>query len=269
MPAHAAQREALRVIVTRPRREAQSWQEMLQGRGFDALALPLIAISPVNDSAALREAWRGLANIQAVMFVSANAVSHFFDAAPDGLRSGWLDGSVSARAWATGPGTRQALLDAGVPEMRIDCPASTSPQFDSETLWRLVAAQIRAGSRVLIVRGGDAGGVPAGRDWLAAQLEGAGGVCDAVVAYARTPPAWSTDEAACARQAAADGSIWLFSSSEAIANLAALVPAQRWGQARAVATHPRIAQAARDAGFGVVCESRPALAEVVASIESL
>ncbi|MGE3348297.1 MAG: uroporphyrinogen-III synthase, partial [Ramlibacter sp.] len=39
-------------------------------------------------------------------------------------------------------------------------------------------------------------------------------------------------------------------------------------RARAVATHPRIAQAAREAGFGVVCESRPALADVVASIES-
>jgi uroporphyrinogen-III synthase len=62
--------------------------------------------------------------------------------------------------------------------------------------------------------------------------------------------------------------VWLFSSSEAVANLRALLPDQSWQQARAVATHPRIAQAARDAGFAVVCESRPALADVVASIES-
>jgi uroporphyrinogen-III synthase len=35
-----------------------------------------------------------------------------------------------------------------------------------------------------------------------------------------------------------------------------------------VATHPRIAQAARDAGFGAVLEARPTLDDVVASIES-
>ena len=37
---------------------------------------------------------------------------------------------------------------------------------------------------------------------------------------------------------------------------------------RALATHPRIAQAARDAGFSVVSESRPGMDDLVASIES-
>jgi uroporphyrinogen-III synthase len=66
-----------------------------------------------------------------------------------------------------------------------------------------------------------------------------------------------------------DGSIWLFSSSEAVANLVASLPGQSFGQARAVATHPRIAQAAREAGFGCVLKTRPTLDDVVASIESL
>ena len=74
---------------------------------------------------------------------------------------------------------------------------------------------------------------------------------------------------ALAQAAAADGSLWLFTSSQAVAHLAARLPRQDWRQARAMATHPRIAQAARDAGFGVVWESRPRLEEVVASIESL
>ena len=47
------------------------------------------------------------------------------------------------------------------------------------------------------------------------------------------------------------------------------LPAQRWAQAHALATPPRIAQAARQAGFGHVRECRPALGDVVASIESL
>jgi uroporphyrinogen-III synthase len=68
------------------------------------------------------------------------------------------------------------------------------------------------------------------------------------------------------RRASTDGSIWLFSSSEAIAHLPIGLD---WGQARALATHPRIAQAAREAGFGQVLQSRPALPEVLASIKSV
>ena len=63
----------------------------------------------------------------------------------------------------------------------------------------------------------------------------------------------------CAEDAARDG----------LLHLHAQLPAQDWRAARAVATHPRIAQAATDTGFGVVCLSRPALPEVVASIESI
>ena len=50
--------------------------------------------------------------------------------------------------------------------------------------------------------------------------------------------------------------LWLYATLEGV------------GSARALATHPRIAQAAHDAGFGEVRECRPALADVVASIES-
>ena len=66
----------------------------------------------------------------------------------------------------------------------------------------------------------------------------------------------------------ATGVAWLFSSSQAVAHLTELLPAQDWRSARAVATHPRIAQAARSAGFGVVCESRPSLDAVAAALES-
>jgi uroporphyrinogen-III synthase len=63
-------------------------------------------------------------------------------------------------------------------------------------------------------------------------------------------------------------SAWLFSSSQAIANLLTLEPRADWSGARAVATHPRIAESARSAGFGVVCESRPGLDAVIAALES-
>lgn len=259
----------MRVIVTRPLREAQRWVGLLQARGFDALALPLIDIAPALDPQPLRQAWARLDTYAAVMFVSANAVEQFFGAdAREGLAGLSPAGASAPRAWATGPGTLQALLDAGVAAERIDAPPADAPQFDSEALWQVVGPALAPGARVLIVRGSDAQGANAGRDWLARQLEAHGARADIVLAYRRERPRWTEAQQLVAAGAAGAGAVWLFSSSEAVQNLCALLPGQDWGQALAVATHPRIAQAARQAGFGVVCESRPGLAHVVASIES-
>jgi uroporphyrinogen-III synthase len=47
------------------------------------------------------------------------------------------------------------------------------------------------------------------------------------------------------------------------------MPQTSWREARAIATHPRIEQAAREAGFGSVRGALPRLDAIVASIESL
>jgi uroporphyrinogen-III synthase len=156
-----------------------------------------------------------------------------------------------------------------VPSEHIDAPAEDADQFDSESLWQQVGGQLHAGDRLLLVRGGDAEGRSAGREWLAQQLAARGVLVDTVVAYIRRRPSWDEAQCSSARGAAADGSVWLFSSSEAAGNLAALLPAQSWAAARAIATHPRIAQAVRALGFGSVREARPAFDAVVASIESV
>jgi uroporphyrinogen-III synthase len=251
----------VRAIVTRPQHEARAWVERLQAAGIEALALPLIDIAPPLDKRPLQDAWSRIETFRAAMFVSANAVRHFFAEAPNGV-------ALRPRAWATGPGTADALRAGGVATSLIDVPPAGSVQFDSETLWRQVAAQVLPGDRVLIVRGGDGEGEPAGRDWLAQQLASAGAVVEQVVAYVRRAPDWSKRELDEAGAAAHDGSVWLFSSSEAVAHLRVLLPAHSWAQARAMATHPRIAQAARDAGFGEVREVRPAFEEVLASLQS-
>ena len=130
---------------------------------------------------------------------------------------------------------------------------------------------------MLIVRGGRRAGAGApdqtpgeaaateGRDWLADQFRAAGAQVEFVLAYLRGPPVFTSAALRLIDAATGPSSVWLFSSSEALAHL----PPRDWSQARAVATHARIAQAARRAGFGVVCESRPALDDVVRSIESL
>jgi uroporphyrinogen-III synthase len=254
-----------RVIVTRPAREAPRWVDALRAAGFDARALPLIAIEPVEDAvacAALERARRDAADRDATMFVSAAAVEHFF-------AIGGPLGIVPRCCWATGPGTVRALRRAGVPDACIEAPSGEAATFDSETLWALVRARVGAGTRVLIVRGGDARARPTGRDWLMREIEGAGGVVDTVVAYRRLEPRLDDAARSLATSAAGDGSVWLFSSSEAVAHLRRALPAVDWRGARAVATHERIAQAAREAGFGRVGQASPRLADLVASIESL
>ncbi|RZL93754.1 MAG: uroporphyrinogen-III synthase [Variovorax sp.] len=258
----------MRVVVTRPLQDAAPWVAALSARGHEAVALPLIDICDVADAeakTALAQAWAALAagHFSAVMFSSGNAVERFFASRPPAAQ--WPAGT---RAWSPGPGTAEALGAHGVAAAQVDAPAAGAAQFDSEHLWQVVAPQIRAGSHVLCVRGGDAQGRAAGREWLAAQVREAGAGWEDVVAYRRLRPQWDAPACAQARALAGPGTTWLFSSSEAIANLQALVPGQSWRGSRAIATHPRIAQAAGDAGFSPVLLSQPALSAVLASIES-
>lgn len=258
----------MRVLVTRPAREATGWVMALREQGLDAVALPLITIDPVDDSAPVQAAWQRLDQYSAVMFVSANAVEHFFVQAVPRVLAAWRNGSLAVRAWSPGPGTRKALLAAGLPPQAVDAPAQDAAQFDSESLWQQVASQVKPSSRILLVRGADASGEGAGRDWLSGQLQAAGAVVETVPAYARRPPLLDDQQRALASQAASDGSVWLFSSSEALSHLRAALPAQSWRRARAVATHPRIALALEEAGFAVVCRSRPDLGDIVAALKS-
>lgn len=265
---------ANRVIVTRPAREAAHWVEQLAARGHAATALPLIAIGACTDPgarAAIARARAQLDSYRAAMFVSGNAVDYFFEQKEPLALTEPAPSAIKTRAWAPGPGTLRALLRAGVPLDCIDSPAPDATQFDSESLWQQVATQVRAGDRILIVRGCSEGAEPGpgiGRDWLARQIEQAGATVEFVVAYTRGAPRLNPEQTTLAHAAAGDGSWWLLSSSEALAHLASAAPGLALHTARALATHPRIAQAARAAGFGSVHECRPALDDVVASIES-
>lgn len=280
------------MLVTRPEQDARLWVADLQAHGIPAQALPLIHIGPCQHpqaQAMLRAARRGLADYDAVMFVSGNAATYFFDVdSGSGSGSGSDSDSNlaphlysdplqifqqhSLRAWTPGPSTARVLCKLGMAPEHIDGPAPQAAQFDSEALWEQVAAQIGPRSRVLIVRGTTAGaalGDGHGRDWLAEQIRTAGGQVDFAVAYERGAPVFSTVQHALAQQAAQDGTLWLLSSSEALGHLRTALPAQDWHLARALATHQRIAAAARALGFGQVQESKPALAQVMASIKSL
>lgn len=267
-----------RLIVTRQSAEAAHWVQELHAHGWPAHALPLINIGePTSaDARAALQAWRAdWQRADALMFVSAAAVSHFF---AEGAVASPLE-PVNTRFWAPGPGTArqlaQALATLGVAVNRIDSPPEDAAQFDSEHLWPVVAPQVRAGSRILIVRGlsvdappGDGPVAGNGRDWLIRQCETAGAKVEGCVAYERRPPLLAEGDAQRMLEATKAGSVWLFSSSEALYALRVLQPQADWGAATALATHPRIAQAARETGFGRVIESRPSLRDVLRALES-
>jgi len=232
----------------------------LQERGIDAVALPLLRIEATPDVAAVRRAWQSLAQRRLVMFVSPNAAEQFFALRP--AEAAWPDGVLAA---SPGPGTSECLRQFGVPGQAIVEPAADAAQFDSESLWQVLRERDWAGASVLVVRG------DGGRDWLADQLRAHGADVAFVASYQRGGPQWSAPALALLETAVAQpaGHVWLFSSSEAVAHLVQAHPPPAWSNSVALATHPRIAEAARAAGFARVHESRPTLDAVAACIQSI
>lgn len=248
----------MRVIVTRPAAQAAHWAQALRERGIDALALPLIDIAPPLELAPLEQAWRQLAQQRLVVFVSPTAVEQFFAYRPAGGR--WPDDLAAA---SIGAGTTQALQQQGVATV-IEPPAD-APQFDSEALWARLSERDWAGAPVLIVRG------DGGRDWLADTLRRSGARPSFVTAYRRGAPQWNADAMVQLEDALTHpaDTLWFFSSSQAIDHLLQLCAGRSWAAARALATHPRIAEHARANGFGEVHETRPTLDAVAACIQSI
>jgi uroporphyrinogen-III synthase len=254
------------VVVTRPQPQADDWVARLQALGQPARALPLMRIEQVAAfQAEVLGAWRSLARYRLVMFVSPNAVLAFFAARPADAR--WPE---TALAGATGPGTVAALRAQGVAAAQIAAPAPDAPTFDAEALWRhALAGRDWAGQSVLVVRGED------GRDWLADTLGRAGATVTCLAAYRRAAPLWpgALAEVLAAVVAEPARHAWLFSSSQCIAHLLAPDAPAAEGAGRAgvlavpvLATHPRIAETARRAGFGRVVPMLPDPAVVVQTV---
>ena len=256
--AQAGVRPPVRVIVTRPQPQAAQWVAQLAALGQPAAALPLLGIADAPDAAAVSAAWQQLPACALAMFVSPSAVERFAAHRPVGRA--WPEGVL---AGSTGPGTHAALLAAGVPAAAIVTPPVGAGRFDSEALWaELAGRRDWSGTQALIVRG------EGGRDWLATTLVQQGAQVHFVEAYRRTAPVLDAQGQAllAAALSAPAAHAWLFSSSEAARHLPDLARGADWSSAWALATHERIADAARGLGFGLVERVDPSPAAVSAHI---
>ena len=249
---------AVRVIVTRPQPQAAQWVAQLAALGQPAAALPLLGIGDAPDPAAVVAAWQHLPTCALAMFVSPSAVERFMALRPAGLQ--WPAGVL---AGSTGPGTHAALRAAGVADESIVTPPLEPGRFDSEALWaELAHRRDWRGAQALIVRG------EGGRDWLAGTLAQHGASVHFTEAYRRTAPVLDAEGQALLGEALAAPAAhaWLFSSSEAARHLPSLAPGADWSAGWALATHDRIADAARGLGFGRVERVDPSPAAVAAHI---
>jgi uroporphyrinogen-III synthase len=247
----------LTALVTRPQPQADAWVQALTARGLQAVAVPLLVISPAPDRAAVRSALQALNSEDTLMFVSPNAAEQFFATRPVDWH--WPAG---ARALATGPGTEAALVAAGVPQAQITAPPADADQFDSETLWTQVEHQDWTERRVTIVRG------EGGRDWLASRLGAAGARVVFLQSYRRCAPAATPALLASLNTWRQDPRArWLLSSSEALDHLDVLLPGADWSACTALASHPRIVQRAQALGMGRVLDIRPTVEAVAQGLQ--
>ena len=258
----------MRLLVTRPEPQASAWAEQLRALGLDgAQPLPLIDIQGPADPAPVQALWRQLHQARLLMFVSPSAVDWFFRLRPAGCL--WPDHTLPA---APGPGTARALAqtaaEAGLTLPQVICPDEDAAQFDSETLWPLLQTLDWQEQAAWTISGGDRQDAK-GRAWLSEQLRSQGARVTALLTYQRSAAHWTPTQQALAHAAVQHphDHRWLFSSSEAIDHLTdTLLPGQSWQQATALATHPRIAERARLAGFGRVIPVRPTPEAVVTAL---
>ncbi|HEY4082731.1 MAG TPA: uroporphyrinogen-III synthase [Burkholderiaceae bacterium] len=240
------------LILTRPRPQAQEWLARLRALGLEVQSLPLIEIER-GDGVAAREAWGLLPQAALAMFVSPNAVAAFF-AVQD--TSPWPAHTLAA---CVGPGSAQALREAGVPDPLIVQPPADSESLDSEHLWPQLSPHDWGGRLALMLRG------EGGRDWLGERLRERGAQTRAFNLYRRVCPHFDAAEQALLAETLKEPGrhVWLLSSAEALGHLRSLAPAGfDFSAQRAIATHERIGAAAHTLGFGHVVLARPDAAAV-------
>jgi uroporphyrinogen-III synthase len=107
----------MKVLITRPRAQADDFAEKLRDAGFEPIFFPVIEIRPIENNAALEQALKKLDCYDWVVFTSVNAVevlppSSLRDTPPIFGENGGRRRGV--RVAAIGPKTAEALRKRGI-----------------------------------------------------------------------------------------------------------------------------------------------------------
>lgn len=252
---------AITVVVTRPGAAGRALADELTRAGQPALWLPAFAFGPPPDEEHARAVLASLADFDLAIVVSPQAAR----ATAALLARPWPAGTAIA---AVGAGSRAAVLAAipGAAQARL-LPARDEDLrgSGSESLWPLLQAMQPLPRRVLLLR------AQSGREWLAEKLQAAGSTVTPLAVYTRMPCLPSTELRARLAAAAGAGLASVISSSDAVDALAEMLAGQpevlqalRAGAA--LASHPRIAERLRAAGFARVTVCAPDARVIVGSL---
>jgi uroporphyrinogen III methyltransferase / synthase len=100
----------MKILITRPRAQADEFAEKLQASGFEPILFPVIEIKPIQDNVALSRALEKLNCYEWVVFTSVNAVDIVMQQLSDSLHvHDW-----SVKFAAIGPKTADALKARGI-----------------------------------------------------------------------------------------------------------------------------------------------------------
>ena len=197
-----------RVLVTRSRQQAGSLSRLLREQGADAVELPTIEITRLEDHGLLDDALTRLAEYGWIIFTSANAVEAVFDRLAAVGRDTRAFGA--ARVAAIGPATARALRDRGIEADYVPSVFTSEAVADGFRQFDLNRV------RVLLPRADIApNALPKG-------LRAEGAVVDDLPAYRSGRPADAGDQA---RGLLASGTITTatFTSSSTVRNLVELL----------------------------------------------
>jgi uroporphyrinogen-III synthase len=237
-----------RVLITRPREQAQALERLVRESGGEPVCVPAIEILPLADPAAFHALADRLAQFDLAIFISRNAVRRALD-----LLAGrpWPAGLKVA---SVGQGSRAELEKRGF--ANVIAPAA---QSDSEALLALPALAAVRGSRIVIFRG------EGGRELLGRELAARGASVEHAACYRRVAP-----EAAAMRSAWAGGmDAVTVSSAEGLANLFAMLgkdAARRLSGIPLFVPHPRVAGEAQRRGLARAIVAGPGDAEMAAAL---
>ncbi len=228
----------MKVLITRPRAQADDFAEKLRSAGFEPIFFPVIEIRPVENNTELEEALANLDDYAWVVFTSVNAVPP--TVSPQFLRK-WgecPEGTRGVRVAAIGPKTAQALRSHGIE------PDFIPDEYVAEAI--LPGLGDVNGKRILLPRAEIA------RPELPEAIRKAGGMAHEIIVY-RTLPAAVDRDGLAALKSGVD--VITFTSASTVENFAAIArknqldPLNLPNNPLFACIGPITEQAAKEAGF--------------------
>ena len=247
-----------RILITRPRSQADDFAEKLRIAGFEPIFFPVIEIRPMEPNAELDQALKNLAKYDWVVFTSVNAVDIFFAKISPLL----LGEGGRVRFAAIGPKTAEALRKYGVE------PSFIPDEYVGETI--LSGLGDVKDKWILLPRAEIA------REELPKSIVKAGGIAHEIVVY-QTLPAEIDKDGLMALKSGVD--VVTFTSASTVENFVAIArknkldPLNLPNNPLFACIGPVTGQAAREVGFTNIVVAKEytteGLIEAISNMETL